>query len=31
MIKLWIDDCRPAPPGYVEIKTVYADKTNEES
>lgn len=25
-MKLWIDDCRPAPPGYIEIKTVYAAK-----
>jgi hypothetical protein len=25
-MKLWIDDIRPAPEGYVEIKTVYAAK-----
>lgn len=25
-MKLWIDDCRPAPEGYIEIKTVYAAK-----
>ena len=25
-MKIWIDDCRPAPPGYIEIKTVYAAK-----
>ena len=25
-MKLWIDDVRPAPEGYIEIKTVYAAK-----
>ena len=25
-MKLWIDACRPAPPGYIDIKTVYAAK-----
>lgn len=25
-MKIWIDDCRIAPDGYVDIKTVYAAK-----
>lgn len=25
-MKLWIDDCRPAPNEYIDIKTVYAAK-----
>ena len=25
-MKIWIDDCRPAPEGYVDVKTVYAAK-----
>lgn len=25
-MKLWIDDCRPAPPGYFWIKSVNAAK-----
>ena len=34
-MKLWIDDCRPAPTGYIWIKSVNAAKeiieaTNEE-
>lgn len=26
-MKLWIDDCRPAPPGYVWIKSVNRAKS----
>ena len=26
-MKLWIDDVRPAPEGYVWVKTVYAAKS----
>lgn len=26
-IKLWIDDCRPAPSGYIWVKSVKAAKT----
>lgn len=25
-MKIWVDDVRPAPPGYIGIKTVYAAK-----
>ena len=26
-MKLWIDDVRPAPEGYIECKSVYAAKS----